>query len=46
MEYGFTDILQLLGSLGVFLFGINDMIDKLIEVTDLLYGKKDSLLNN
>ncbi|WP_411894188.1 Na/Pi cotransporter family protein [Winogradskyella sp. A2] len=25
---------------------VNDMIDKLIEVADLLYGKKDSLLNN
>lgn len=25
---------------------VNDMIDKLIEVADLLYGKKDSILNN
>jgi phosphate:Na+ symporter len=25
---------------------VNDMIDKLIDVADLLYGKKDSLLNN
>ena len=23
---------------------VNDMIDKLIDVADLLYGKKDSLL--
>lgn len=25
---------------------VNDMFDKLIEVADLLYGKKDSILNN
>ena len=36
MEYGFTDILQLLGSLGVFLFGMKVMSDALL----LLAGNK------
>jgi len=36
MEYGFTEILQLLGSLGVFLFGMKVMSDALL----LLAGNK------
>jgi phosphate:Na+ symporter len=36
MQYGFTDILQLLGSLGVFLFGMKVMSDALL----LLAGNK------
>ena len=36
MEYGFTEILQLLGSLGVFLFGMKVMSDALL----LLAGSK------
>jgi phosphate:Na+ symporter len=32
MEYGFTDILQLLGSLGLFLFGMTVMSDALMKL--------------
>ena len=32
MEYGFTDILQLLGSLGLFLFGMKVMSDALMDL--------------
>ena len=32
MEYGFTDILQLLGSLGLFLFGMKVMSDALMSL--------------
>ncbi len=32
MEYGFTDILQLFGSLGLFLFGMKVMSDALMEL--------------
>ena len=32
MQYGFTDILQLLGSLGLFLFGMKVMSDALMSL--------------
>ena len=32
MHYGFTDVLQLLGALGVFLFGMKVMSDALLNL--------------
>ena len=32
MQYGFTDVLQLLGALGVFLFGMKVMSDALLKL--------------
>ena len=32
MQYGFTDVLQLIGALGVFLFGMKVMSDALLKL--------------
>ena len=32
MQYGFTDVLQLIGALGIFLFGMKVMSDALLKL--------------
>ena len=41
MQYGFTEVLQLIGALGVFLFGMKVMSDALLKLAG---GKMRSIL--
>ena len=44
MDYGFTDILQLLGALGLFLFGMKVMSDALMSLAG--DNEKDTRIND